>query len=488
MDINVAQLFQTINLNVIMPEIILSVLGMALLLVNVFIPSNSKGYLAWLSLLGIVGAGFVAISGWGVSVESFSGSVVQDNFGIFFKVIFLVAAGLAVLISEQYMAREGCNHGELYPIILFTTVGMMLMAAGTDLMTIFLGLELMSVSLYVLAGFNRASTKSNEAGMKYFLLGAFSTGFLLYGMALVYGVTGTTRVAKIASILSQMQAPASNTMLLIGMFLLLTGFLFKIAAAPFHMWTPDVYEGAPTPMTAFMSAGPKAAGFAAMLRLLLVAFPVFKAEWTDLLWILAVLTMTVGNLTALRQDNIKRMLAYSSIAHAGYALVGFVAANATGTSGILFYMLSYAFMNIGAFAVIILVGKQGEPNGTVMDFAGLGQKRPLLAAAMTLFLFSLAGMPPTAGFIGKFYLFSGAVQEGYVWLAIIGVLNSAASVYYYLRVMVYMYFKPGEQEFDWVTVSAPIGLALVISAAGSLIPGIIPSMLLQFAQQAVKLI
>lgn len=486
MDINVAQLFQTINLNVIMPEVILSVLGMALLLVNVFVPSKSKGYLAWLSLLGIVGAGFAAVAGWGSNLTSFSGAVVLDNFATFFKVIFLVAAGLAVLISDQYMSREDCNHGELYPIILFTTVGMMLMAAGTDLMTIFLGLELMSISLYVLAGFNRTNLKSSEAGMKYFLLGAFSTGFLLYGMALLYGVSGSTRIEKIAAVVAQ--TGSSNTMLLIGMFLMLTGFLFKIAAAPFHMWTPDVYEGAPTPMTAFMSAGPKAAGFATLLRLLLVVFPAMKAEWSDLLWILAVLTMTVGNFTALRQDNIKRMLAYSSIAHAGYALVGLVAANATGTTGILFYMLSYAFMNIGAFAVIVLVGKQGEPNGTVMDFAGLGVKRPLLAATMTLFLFSLAGMPPTAGFIGKFYLFSGAVQAGYIWLAIIGVLNSAASVYYYLRVIVYMYFKPGEQEFDWFTVSAPVALALVISAAGSLIPGIIPSYILQFAQQAVKLI
>jgi NADH-quinone oxidoreductase subunit N len=488
MDINVAQLFQTINLNVIMPEVILSLLGMTLLLVNVFIPSKSKGYLAWLSLLGIAGAGIVAASGWGVSIESFSGSVVRDNFGIFFKIIFLVASGLAVLISDQYMAREDCNHGELYPIILFTTVGMMLMASGTDLMTIFLGLELMSISLYVLAGFNRNNIKSNEAGMKYFLLGAFSTGFLLYGMALVYGVTGTTRVAKLADIISHMASPAGNSMLLIGMFLLLTGFLFKIAAAPFHMWTPDVYEGAPTPMTAFMSAGPKAAAFAALLRLLLVVFPAMKAEWSDLLWILAVLTMTIGNFTALRQDNIKRMLAYSSIAHAGYALVGLTAANATGTSGILFYMLSYSFMNIGAFAIIILVGKQGEPNGTVMDFGGLAQKRPVLAACMALFMFSLAGMPPTAGFIGKFYLFSGAIQEGYIWLAIIGVMNSAASVYYYLRVIVFMYFRPSDQEFEWVTVSTPIALALVVSAAGTLIPGIIPSMILQFAQQAVKLI
>lgn len=486
MEINVAQLFQTINLATIMPEIILSVLGMVLLLVNVFVPSKSKGYLAWLSLAGLVAAGYAAVIGWGQTIESFSGSVVLDNFAIFFKVIFVVAAGLAVLISDQYMEREGCNHGELYPLVLFTTVGMMLMASGTDMMTIFLGLELMSISLYVLAGFNRASVKSNESGMKYFLLGAFSTGFLLYGMALVYGATGTTRIAKIAAAAAQMQAP--STIFLIGALLILTGFAFKIAAVPFHMWTPDVYEGAPTPITALMSAGPKAAGFAAFLRMFLVAFPTLQADWSDLLWILAVLTMTVGNITALRQDNIKRMLAYSSIAHAGYALVGFAAANSTGTSGILFYMLSYAFMNIGAFAIVVLIAKQGETNGNVQDFAGLGHKRPALAAIMTLFLFSLAGIPPTAGFIGKFYLFSGAVEAGYVWLAVIGVLNSAASVYYYLRVMVFMYMKPAEEEFSWVSVSAPITLALVISGLGSLVPGIVPSYLLQFAEAAIKLI
>jgi NADH-quinone oxidoreductase subunit N len=488
MNINVAQLFETINLATIMPEIILSVLAMVLLLVNVFVSSKSKGYLAWLSFAGIIAAGVVSVQSWGLAISSFSGSVALDNFAIFFKVIFLVAAGLAVLISDQYMTREECNHGELYPLILFTTVGMMLMASGTDMMTVFLGLELMSVSLYVLAGFNRANLKSNESGMKYFLLGAFSTGFLLYGMALVYGATGTTRLAQIATAVAGMSAPNSNTMLLVGMLLILTGFAFKIAAAPFHMWTPDVYEGAPTPVTAFMSAGPKAAGFAAILRMFLIGFPVMKADWTSLLWVLAVLTMTVGNITALRQDNIKRMLAYSSISHAGYALVGLVAANATGTAGILFYMLSYAFMNIGAFAVVILVAKKGETNGNVADFAGLGFKRPMLAVVMTLFLFSLAGMPPTAGFIGKFYIFSGALQEGYLWLAIIGVLNSAASVYYYLRVMVYMYMKPGEEDFSWVKVTVPVFVALLISFAGSLIPGIVPSLILQFAQQAVKLI
>ena len=476
-----------INMTPILPEIFLSVLAMALLLINVFRPGGQKSYLAYISFIGIVVAAILVGAGWGSHIESFSGSVVLDNFATFFKITFLVAAGLTVLISDQYMEREGCNHGELYPLILFTVVGMMLMASGTDLMTIFLGLEVMSVSLYVLAGFNRANKKSNEAGLKYFLLGAFSTGFLLYGMALIYGSTGTTKLYKIATIVGQMTLPTANIMLVAGMLLMLTGFAFKIAAAPFHMWTPDVYEGAPTPMTAFMSAGPKAAGFAALLRIFLVALPTLQVEWSQVLWVMAVLTMTVGNITALRQDNIKRVLAYSSIAHAGYALVGFVAGNGTGTAGILFYMLSYAFMNIGAFAIVILVAKKGETNGNVSDFAGLGFKRPLLAVVMTIFLFSLAGMPPTAGFIGKFYLFSGAIQEGYIWLAVIGVLNSAASVYYYLRIMVYMYMKEPTEDFEWIQLTAPVALALVIAVAGSMIPGIVPSIILQYAEMAVKL-
>lgn len=481
-------LIPAVNMTPILPEIFLSVLAMALLLITVFAPGGQKSYLAYVSFFGIVAAAVLVVAGWGGHIESFGGSVVLDNFATFFKMTFLVAAGLTVLISDSYMEREGCNHGELYPLILFAVVGMMLMASGTDLMTIFLGLEVMSVTLYVLAGFNRASKKSNEAGLKYFLLGAFSTGFMLYGMALIYGATGTTRLYTIAAVVGQMTLPSANIMLVAGMLLMMTGFAFKIAAAPFHMWTPDVYEGAPTPMTAFMSAGPKAAGFAALLRLFLVALPTLQVEWSQVLWVLAVLTMTVGNITALRQDNIKRVLAYSSIAHAGYALVGFAAGNGTGITGILFYMLSYAFMNIGAFAVIILVAKKGETNGNVSDFAGLGSKRPLLALVMTIFLFSLAGMPPTAGFIGKFYLFSGAVQNGYIWLAVIGVLNSAASVYYYLRIMVYMYMKEPAEEFEWIQVTAPVTLALIIAVAGSLIPGIVPSVILQYAQMAVKLL
>jgi len=474
-----------INFAAIMPEMILSVVAMVLLLINVFVPSEQKAYLGYMSLIGIIVTFVSVVSGWNSPQAGFNGAVLQDNFALFFKGIFLISAFLTILITDQYLQREECNWGEMYPLILFATVGMMLMASGTDLMTIFLGLEVLSVTLYILAGFNRNNVKSNEAGLKYFLLGAFSTGFLLYGMALTYGSTGTTRIAGIAEQVMQNGAVLANPMLLVGMLMMAVGFSFKVAAAPFHMWTPDVYEGAPTPMTAFMSVGPKAAGFAAFMRVLLVALPALRADWSMLLWVLAVLTMTVGNITALYQNNIKRMLAYSSIAHAGYVLVGFTAGNAVGTAGVMFYMLSYAFMNIGAFAIIVMVGKKGEDNNNVSDYAGFGFKHPVLGMCMSIFLFSLAGIPPAAGFIGKFYLFSGAIQAGYVWLAIIGVLNSAASVYYYLRVMVYMYMKDPTEEFDWLKVSPAIALCVILAVAGVLIPGIVPGTLLSLAQQAV---
>jgi NADH-quinone oxidoreductase subunit N len=474
-----------VNFAAIMPEIILSIVAMVLLMISVFVKSEQKGYLAILSLIGVVITLAVTVSGWGNPQDGFNGSVLQDNFAIFFKVIFLITTAMVLLITDQYLEKMQCNYGEIYPLTLFATVGMMLMASATDMMTVFLGLELMSISLYVLAGFNRDNIKSNEAGLKYFLLGSFSTGFLLYGMALIYGATGTTRIAKIAAYISQNGILMNNVWLLVGMMLIATGFAFKVAAAPFHMWTPDVYEGAPTPMTAFMSVGPKAAGFAAFIRVFIIAFPAFKQDWVSLLWTLAVLTMTVGNITALYQKNIKRMLAYSSIAHAGYILVGFVAVNQIGITGILFYLLSYAFMNVGAFAILILVGKKGEERNNLEDFTGFGFKRPLLAMVMSIFLFSLAGIPPAAGFIGKFYLFSGAIQGGYIWLAIIGVLNSAASVYYYLRVMVYMYMKKPTEDFDWFTVTPTTALCLLIGVAGVLIPGVSPGYILQLAQKAL---
>lgn len=483
---NLVQLaIQNVNFAAIMPSLVLTVFGMVLLLVSVFLPRGTTTPGAWLSILALVFTGFVSVGAWNQPQFGFSGHVALDNFATFFNIVFLLAAGLSILISDDYLKREGYPVGEYYPLILFTTAGAMWMASGTDLMTIFLGLEVLSISLYVLAGFFRGQTRSNEAGLKYFLLGAFSTGFLLYGIALIYGVAGTTNIADIGMYLAARPELATNPMTLASVALLSIGFLFKVAAAPFHMWTPDVYQGAPTPITAFMSAGPKAAAFAAFLRVFFLGLPGLQAEWTAMLWVLAVLTMIVGNVIAIYQTNIKRMLAYSSIAHAGYALVGMVAANEIGVSGILFYMAAYTFMNIGAFAVLVLAGKKGEENLTLEGMAGFGYKRPFLGVAMSLFLVSLMGIPPTAGFSGKFYIFAGAVNAGYIWLAVIGVLNSAVSLYYYLRVMVYMYFKDPTEDFGWVRMHAGAVISIVLAIIGVLYLGIIPGPIMEMAKLAV---
>ncbi|NOQ51691.1 MAG: NADH-quinone oxidoreductase subunit NuoN [Desulfuromonadaceae bacterium] len=486
MDANLVQeAIQNVNFQAIMPSLVLCVFGMALLLVSVFSPRGKTSHVAWLSVAALVITGFVTLMSWNNPQAGFAGSVVLDNFATFFSMICIIAAALTILMSDEYLKREGYPVGEYYPLILFTTAGAMWMASGTDLMTIFLGLEVLSVSLYVLAGFFRRQTRSNEAGLKYFFLGAFSTGFLLYGVALIYGVTGTTKVAGIAEFVKTMPDATSNVMFLAGAGLLITGFLFKVAAAPFHMWTPDVYQGAPTPITAFMSAGPKAAAFAAFMRVTIVSLDSIQAELITVFWVLAVLTMTVGNFIALSQKDVKRMLAYSSIAHAGYALIGMVAWNEVGWSGIMFYLLVYTFMNIGAFAVLVLVGKKGEDNLTLDGLAGMGYKRPLMGVALCIFLFSLMGMPPTAGFAAKFYVFAGAIKAGYIWLAIIGVLNSAVSLYYYLRVMVCMYFKDPEEDFSWVTMNAATTVSIVISLAAVLLLGVLPGPFMEMAMLAV---
>ncbi|NOY14284.1 MAG: NADH-quinone oxidoreductase subunit N [Deltaproteobacteria bacterium] len=485
MDANLVQeAIQNVNLQAIMPSLVLSGFGMALLLVSVFSERGKTTHVAWLSIAALVITGFISLNGWNNPQAGFAGSVVLDNFATFFSMICLIAAALTILMSDDYLKREGYPVGEYYPLILFTTAGAMWMASGTDLMTIFLGLEVLSVSLYILAGFFRGQAKSNEAGLKYFFLGAFSTGFLLYGVALLYGVTGTTKIAGIAEFVRAMPDATSNIMFIAGALLLLIGFLFKIAAAPFHMWTPDVYEGAPTPITAFMSAGPKAAAFAALIRVSVIGLEGVQADITAVFWVLAVLTMTVGNFVALSQKNVKRMLAYSSIAHAGYALVGLVAWNQIGLTGIMFYMLVYTFMNMGAFAVLVLVGKRGEDNLTLEGLSGLGYKRPFMAIALTIFLFSLMGIPPTAGFVGKFYIFSGAVQAGYIWLAVLGVLNSAVSLYYYLRVIVYMYFKDPQEDFNWVSMNTATAVSIVIALAGVLILGVVPGPVMEMAKLA----
>lgn len=476
---------QNVNFAAIMPSLVLACFSMALLLINAFSRRGATAHVAGISLLALVVTGFSALSAWDNPQVGFAGHVVLDNFAVFFTFVFLISAALTVLMSDAYLKREGYPIGEFYSLILFSTVGAMIMASGTDLMTIFLGLEVLSVSLYVLAGFFRGQKKSNEAGLKYFLLGAFSTGFLLYGMALIYGVAGTTNLVDIGAHFSLSPQSATNPVAIAGMMLMATGFLFKIAIAPFHMWAPDVYEGSPTPITAFMSAGPKAAAFAAFMRIFIVSLSSMQSTWETAFWVLAVLTMIAGNFLALNQQNLKRMLAYSSIAHAGYAMVGLVAANAIGVSGVLYYMLAYGFMNIGAFAVLVLIGKKGEENLTLDGIRGFGYKRPLLGVMLTICLFSLMGIPPSAGFSGKFYIFAGALNAGFVWLAILGVLNSAVSLYYYLRVMVNMYFKDPEEDFEWIKLTPGATICIVISVIAVLYMGILPSGIMSLARQAL---
>ncbi len=387
------------DLQSIGPIIIVSIAAIFILLADVFCRQIFKDKLGYISFLVIIATGVVAFAQIGQNVYSFSNMFVVDNYSVFFNLVFLLSTAIVILMSENFIKQEGVNYGEYYTLILFATVGMMLMAGGSDLLTIFLGLEIMSISLYVLAGFTRDNVRSNEASLKYFLLGAFVTGFLLYGIALLYGATGTTNLKGIAAFIAENGA-LSNPMLIAGSSMLIIGFGFKVACVPFHKWSPDVYEGSPTPVTAFMSVGPKAAAFADFLRVFLVALPGLEPKWSIVLWVLAVLTMTVGNLVAISQTNIKRMLAYSSIAHAGYALVAIIVGGEFGIASLLFYMLAYTFMNLGAFAIIIVLGRKREENANIEDFSGLGYKHPLLAVTMCIFMFSLAGIPPLIGFMG----------------------------------------------------------------------------------------
>jgi len=406
-----------------------------------------------------------------------------DEFSLFFNVIFLAGTGLCVLISVGYLRREGASRGEYYLLMLAATIGMMLMAAGADLVVIFLGLELLSISLYVLAGFLRDRRSSNEAALKYLLLGAFATGFLLYGISLVYGATGTTSLRGIELVVSRGQY-SGRLMLLTGGLLMLVGLAFKVAAVPFHMWAPDVYEGAPTSVTAFMSAGPKAAAFAALLRVLMFSLGGLRGEWVGALWVLSALTMTVGNLGALTQRSTKRMLAYSSVAHAGYVLVALSAASERATAAALFYLLTYAIMSIGAFCVVVLAARRGEENLDVSSLAGLGFRQPGLALAMTVFMVSLAGLPPTGGFFGKFGIFSAAVESGLVGLVVIGVLNSLVSVYFYLGVVVSMYMQRSEVKVQKSATPLLAGAAVVVASLATLYLGLLPSTVLGLAEGA----
>ncbi|HTF99129.1 MAG TPA: NADH-quinone oxidoreductase subunit N [Nitrospirota bacterium] len=457
--------FSLHDLAPLLPELILAAAASVLLVLELVLGKKA--------VLGLIGIAASAAAFAGLSMSggaAFNGMFVSDPYSSQFKVIFLITAVLTILISLAYLPRKKAEQGEYYSLVLFATLGMMLMASARDLIVMYLGLELMALSTYILAGIMRHDRKSNEAALKYFLLGAFSSAVLLFGISLTYGTTTTTDLATIAA---RASASGPNPVALLGMGLMATAFCFKIAAAPFHMWAPDVYEGAPTSITAFMSVGPKAAGFAVLGRVFFIAFPGLQAEWTAILTVIAILSMAVGNILALVQTNIKRMLAYSSIAHAGYMLIGVIVGTNEGLSAILTYLLIYAFMNMGAFAVVILL----EKGDTLQDYEGLAKSNPLAAAAMLVFMFSLTGIPPTAGFIGKFNLFLIAVNAGYAWLVVVAVIFSAISAYYYLRVVRNMYMKD-RTEAARTHPAFSLGLALGIAVAMIFVIGIMPSVVL----------
>jgi len=466
------------------PVLALSV-GLLVLLLLELVPARPGSSRAPLLTLVIFAA--AAALAWNVRDQArapFGGMFVHDGFTLFFTLLFCGVGALSTLISWDFARRTGIGRAEYYVLLIGSALGMILMAASNDLITIFLGLELMSLALYVLVGFRRSRLDSNEAAIKYFLLGAFASGFLLYGIALCYGATGTTNLARMSEFLAASPIQ-DNTLLVAGGLLILTGLAFKISAVPFHMWTPDAYEGAPTAVTGYMSAGAKAAGFAALLRVVLHPLAGLHQSWGPLIAVVAVLTMTVGNVTALLQLNLKRMLAYSSIAHAGYLLLAVVAGGADGAAAALLYLAVYSVMNLGAFGVLTLLGRDHEERVLLGDVAGLGFRRPWLGLAMAIFMLSLAGIPPTAGFMAKVYLFGVAVRTGHVPLVIVAVLNSVVSVFYYLRVTVAMYMEEPQGEPAALTRSIPGAVALLVAVALTLWWGVQAHALLELAQRSV---
>ncbi len=482
------------NLELFIPELSLVVTAIAVILLDLFI--QRKGVLVIVSLAGLVVSAGFTIAMWGGSPQAiFNNMLAVDSFALFFKLLFLGIVALIILASVDYVSKFARFQGEFYALVLLSALGMMLMAATTELISIYIALELTSISLYVLVGFLK-NPKSTEASLKYLLLGAIASAVLLYGMALIFGVTGETQLGKIAeafqamSLLTILASPA----LILGIVLLIAGFGFKIAAVPFHMWVPDVYEGAPTPITAYLSVGSKAAGFAIILRVFYSAFgsPELQSlNWGLIFAVLAAIGMTLGNVTALPQTNIKRMLGYSSIAQAGYLMVGLAtmgvspAADVLGRSGVLFFLTAYAVANLGAFIVIIAISNKLDSD-LIQDFSGMIKRAPLLTLALSLCLISLIGMPPAAGFMAKFYIFSGAVQHGLLWLIIIAVLNSVISAYYYLRVVKVMWFGEPVSE-EKVPSSRALRVALFLSCLGVLLLGIIPNSIMNLAEAAARM-
>ncbi len=473
------------DLYTILPNITLVVWACALLLVDLFIPKTRKGWTALLAAFGLALSLGLTLAQAGREMSAFNGMVTLDGFSTFLNVLFLGTSLLGIAIAYGYLKRMGLERGEYYTLMLFSISGMMLMAQAADLIVIFLALELLSIPLYVLAAFARPRADSEEAGLKYFLLGAFATGFVVYGIALVFGATGATALSGIAAAVAA--GTFTKYLLLIGAALILVGFSFKVAAVPFHMWTPDVYQGAPTPVTGFMAVGAKAAGFAALLRVFVTAFPSLYVDLVPVLWALAALTMLIGNLVAISQTNIKRMLAYSSIAHAGYILMAFVPYGQPqvvpdAVASALFYLVTYAITSFGAWSMVIALEKSDAKGLEISDYAGLGRRKPALAAAMTIFMLSLTGMPPTLGLVGKFYLFRTVIAGGFIGLAIVGVLTSLISAYYYLRVVVVMYMREGEPQ----TESEPwLDLTTATAAVATVVLSFLPAALFALASGAV---
>lgn len=474
----------------LLPELVLTAGSLLVLILDVLLPRAWEKSLAWVSVAVLVLAAVALLPGTGLNTTAARGLMAIDGFGLFFKVLFLISAILTILMSPKYLTAENVRPGEYYFLVLCATLGMMFMAGGIDLITMFIGLETMAVSFYVLAGYIRPNRRSNEAAIKYFILGAFSLGILLYGMSLLYGLTGTTHLRTIATTLA---AGDGGLLLPFAVMLLVAGMGFKIAAVPFHMWAPDVYEGAPTPITAFLSVGSKAASFAMLLRIFIEGLPAFRVEglgtmwgmplgWSAFFYVLAVMTMTIGNLAAISQGNTKRLLAYSSIAHAGYVLIGIVAGTSRGVTAALVYLMIYAFMQMGAFAIVSMLRRKDVIGDELKDLTGLYATHPGAALAMLLFMLSLGGIPPTAGFMGKFWVFGAAIDAGYIWLAVIGVANSALSLYYYIRVVVFMWISKAEEEPTPFRLSPGLAAVLVIAVIATIGLGIYPRQLFEFAQ------
>jgi len=479
------------NVAVLMPELLMIGFAVLVMMLDVFTSeeegSAGRQSIAWAALIGVIVTIVICFRSWDGPINTFQGSAISDHFALGLRLIVLTATGLGIMLSMSYIPQVNRQIGEYYALILLTAVGMMMMGTATDLIVVFIALEIFSLALYILTGLHRESPRSSEASMKYFLLGAFASAFFVYGAALIYGATGSTQYDTIAAMLGSGQGDLN--LLYPGIALLIVGFGFKVSLVPFHMWTPDVYQGAPTPVTAFMSVGTKAAGFAAFVRFFVVALPSEQATWGGALAILAVLTMILGNLAALRQTSLKRMLAYSGIAHAGYVLVGLVPGTVEGADAALFYLFAYAFMNIGAFAVVIMLEKNSgglDQDPAQNRAAGLGATQPLLAIAMAIFMFSLTGFPPLAGFFGKIFVFKAAVTGGWAWLAAIAMINSVIGAYYYLRVVISMYFE----ESNGITAIPVVGgnmlkVGVAIMVIFTVIIGIYPSLWMQLFEGGI---